>query len=91
MLTVFAIMLIGVGVGVAVRRFTIFKRTNKAISLVIFLLLFLLGKEVGADERVLSNLSTLGVQALMITLGAVLGSALCAKFVYQYFFKKDER
>lgn len=91
MLTVFAIMLIGIGVGVAVRRISIFQQINKAISLVIFLLLFLLGKEVGADERVLSNLSTLGVQALMITLGAVLGSALCAKFVYQYFFKKDER
>lgn len=91
MLTVFFIMLLGVGVGVLVRKVSVFKRTNKIITLVIYVLLFLLGKEVGADERVLSSLSTLGIQALVITLGAVLGSALCAKFVYQYFFNRDER
>lgn len=91
MLTVFLIMLVGVATGVGLRSFPIFKQTNKAITVVIFLLLFLLGKQVGEDERVLSNLSTLGVQALLITLGAVLGSALCAKFVYHYFFKNDER
>lgn len=88
MIAVFFVMLTGIGLGVVLRRVPLIKHIGKVIMLMIFLLLFLLGREVGADERILSNLSSLGVQALLMTIGAVGGSVVCAKFVYRVFFKK---
>jgi len=90
MLNVFLVMLLGVGAGVLLRSVRTLKHTGKVVLLVIYALLFLLGKEVGADDRIVSGLGTLGVQALLLTLGALLGSALCAKLVYERFFRRDE-
>ncbi|WP_093367401.1 LysO family transporter [Sphingobacterium wenxiniae] len=90
MLNVFLIMLFGVGVGILLRSTPKLKHTGKVIMVVIYALLFLLGKEAGEDDRIMSSLDTLGVQALLLTLGAVVGSALCAKLVYNLFFKKHE-
>lgn len=91
MLIVFCVMLIGIGVGIGVRPISQFRHTGKWISIVIYFLLFLLGKEVGTDKQLLANLSTLGVQALLITAGALTGSIFCAWLVYKFFFQKNER
>jgi len=91
MLNVFLVMLLGVGVGLLLRSVSMLKHTGKIVLFVIYALLFLLGKEVGSDERVVSGLGTLGLQALLLTLGSVLGSAICAKIVYERFFRKHER
>lgn len=51
---------------------------HKIITLLIWTLLFLLGLDVGGNEAIVSGLHTLGLEALIITLAAVIGSILCA-------------
>ena len=51
---------------------------HKIITLLIWVLLFLLGIDVGGNETIIKGLHTLGLEALIITLAAVIGSILCA-------------
>ena len=51
---------------------------HKIITLLIWVLLFLLGIDVGGNEAIIKGLHTLGLEALIITLAAVTGSILCA-------------
>ncbi|TDQ77388.1 LysO family transporter [Sphingobacterium yanglingense] len=90
MLIVFGIMVVGVGVGIGVRSIPHFRHVGKWISIVIYFLLFLLGREVGTNAQLLSSLSTLGIQALLITTGALIGSIFCAWALYKFFFQKHE-
>lgn len=91
MFTVFFVMLLGVGAGIGLRSYPIIKHTGFLVRLVIFALLFLLGREVGQNPKIVANLDTLGLQALLITLAGVLGSALCSWFIYRLFIQKNER
>ena len=59
---------------------------QKLINYAIFLLLFLLGITIGANEDVMNNLDSIGLEALLITLAAIAGSVLCAWGVYRFFF-----
>lgn len=63
---------------------------NKLIMVTIFLLLFLLGVAIGTNEMILKNLPTLGLNALLLTLGGITGSLLLANIVYVKFFKETE-
>lgn len=51
---------------------------HKVITLLIWLLLFLLGIDVGGNEAIVKGLHTIGLEALIITLAAVIGSSLAA-------------
>ena len=51
---------------------------HKIITLLIWVLLFLLGIDVGGNEAIVKGLHTLGIEAAIITLAAVIGSILCA-------------
>lgn len=53
----------------------------------IFLLLFFIGVDVGSDETIISNLPKIGLNALVLTFGAVVGTIFISVFVYKYFFK----
>ena len=75
MFTVIGIMFIGIGLGYMLRRQS-FPWINKAITALIWLLLFLLGIEVGHNERIIRSLPTLGIEAFVIALACVLGSCL---------------
>ncbi len=89
MLSVFIIMLLGIGAGYLLRdRYCARKVVGKLILLFIFLLLFFLGISVGSNEQVIRNFPVLGLQALLITSGALAGSILLSWFVYIRFFKK---
>lgn len=90
MLTVFAIMLLGIGTGYFLRRIPDIKIIGKLITCFIFLLLFFLGISVGHNEKIVNNLTTIGLQALIITMGAIAGSILLAWFVYKKFFVKGK-
>ncbi|MBF0650019.1 LysO family transporter [Dysgonomonas sp. GY75] len=90
MLTVFAIMLLGIGAGYFLRRIPDIKIIGKLITCFIFLLLFFLGISVGHNEKIVNNLTTIGLQALIITMGAIAGSILLAWFVYKKFFVKEK-
>ena len=48
------------------------------VTWLIWLLLFLLGIEVGSNDRIISALPTLGVEALVLSVAATLGSCLLA-------------
>lgn len=51
---------------------------GRIVTWLIWLLLFLLGIEVGSNERIISALPTLGVEALVLSVAATLGSCLLA-------------
>lgn len=89
MFIVIAFMIFGGIIGYILRK----KELNnipKIITVLILLLLFLLGIEVGGNPEIISGLATLGKEALIITISAVLGSALMALLLWK-FIKKDKK
>ena len=88
MFTVIGIMFAGIGVGYPFRETRWTQKVSPLISYTIFLLLFLLGISVGANEAIVNNLGTLGTQALLIASASTLGSLLAAWGVYHFFFKE---
>lgn len=77
MFTIIGIMFTGMLAGYLLRS----KRLtwiNKIITALIWLLLFLLGIDVGANDSIIRGLYTLGTEALLLVLAAVAGSVLAA-------------
>lgn len=77
MFTVILLMLAGIAAGYLLRR-RVQVRIQGIITLLIWALLFILGVEVGSDERIISALHTLGGEALLLATGGTLGSVLAA-------------
>ena len=67
MFTVIGLMLGGMAIGFLLRRQE-FSWINKVITSLIWVLLFLLGVEVGGNRQIVEGLATLGVEAFTITL-----------------------
>lgn len=85
---VLLIMLLGVAVGYLFRRKDkLIKISEKLVTLFIYLLLFVLGVEVGGDDSVMNNLSSLGLDALLLSLGGIAGSVLVTWGIYISFYK----
>lgn len=82
MFTIIGIMFIGIGLGYLLRHRSL-PWIQKGITLLIWLLLFLLGIEVGQNEQVIRSLPTLGVEALVIAIVCVLGSCICAAILWK--------
>lgn len=57
---------------------------GKIITVLIWLLLFLLGIDVGSNQMIMSGLHTIGLDALVITIGAVLGSVVGARLLWKW-------
>lgn len=77
MFIIIGIMLTGMLLGYLLRS----KRLtwiHKVITLLIWLLLFLLGIDVGGNEAIVKGLHAIGLEALIITAAAVTGSILAA-------------
>lgn len=88
MITVLTLMTIGIVLGFAIQnKSKIVKSIDPMINIAIYVLLFLLGISVGVNETIISNLDTLGAQALLLTFGGVMGSVVLAFFTYKFFFK----
>ena len=87
MLKIIGIMLGGVLTGYLLRNRRL-GWVSKGITVAIWVLLFLLGIAVGNNEEILNNLDTIGWQAVVLSAGAVLGSVVLAKLVYNFFFRK---
>lgn len=88
MLIVISLMVAGIVLGYLLRARKL-KFIQRAITIAIFVLLFLLGLSVGTNDRIMNHLDTIGLDALIITAGAVIGSALCAWGIYKFYFAKD--
>lgn len=89
MFQIICLMLGGVGVGYMLRRHSL-KIIPRLITSLIWLLLFFLGMEVGCNQRLIHNISTLGVEALLLTLGGILGSILLAWGLWNFVLKKGK-
>lgn len=84
MFVVLAFMLAGIIVGFLFRRWKI-RAIHTIILTLIWLLLFLLGLEVGANETVVSQFAKLGFQAFIIATAGTLGSVMAAKLLWGKF------
>ena len=89
MFIVIGIMLAGIGIGYLMRRQSL-PWINQAITALIWLLLFLLGIEVGHNEQIIRSLPTLGVEAFTIAIICVLGSCLAAWGLWKYVNRRKE-
>lgn len=91
MTVVLLLMLAGIGVGLGINRFpALVKFNDKLISVAIYVLLFLLGISVGLNQTIVHNLQKIGLQALIITLGAIGGSVLMLWVVFRFFFHSEK-
>ncbi|MGI6479593.1 MAG: LysO family transporter [Salinivirgaceae bacterium] len=88
MFTVIIIIALGIIVGYFLRNKSKTKSfIEKLTMVVIFALLFVLGVAIGNDKNIMNSLQTLGLQAMIISLGAIAGSVLLAWWAYIAIFK----
>lgn len=90
MFKVLAIIIVGVFIGRQIRSDKAPTILSKSLNVVIYLLLLVMGISVGGNEDIVNNLSTLGLQSLIIMVGAMLGSVIFASIIYSRLFKKRE-
>ena len=84
MFTILAFLISGMALGILLRRGGVrpsilgklMPVVSRGIMVLIYLLLFLFGIRLGADRDVVSNLSTLGWQSLLLCVAAMAGSIL---------------
>ena len=57
----------------------------------IWLLLFLLGIDVGSNQEIINGLHTIGLEAVILTLAAVLGSVTAAWALWYMVYKRNRR
>ncbi len=81
-------MFAGVAAGLLMRKVRALAHIGKAISATIFIMLFFLGVKIGADKNIVYNLSTLGIQALVLALAGAMGSVVFASLLYRFLFRK---
>ena len=81
-------MFLGIGIGYALRNWSILQKTEKTISLTIYLLLFILVVSIGSNSLIVNNLVKFVWQAIILSTSGVLGSLIAARLVLQLFFKK---
>lgn len=77
MFTIIGLVLTGMLLGYLLRKRDL-KKIHPIITLLIWLLLFILGIEVGSNEEIIRGLHTIGYEAVVLTLGGTLGSVIAA-------------
>ena len=88
MLIVVSLMLCGIAVGYMLRN----KNTrivSRIITVLIWLLLFLLGIEVGSNPRIVMGMQTLGIEALVLTIGGAVGTIIFSWLLWKYVSRKE--
>ena len=88
MLIVVMIMLCGIAVGYLMRNRDT-RYVSHVITALIWLLLFLLGIEVGSNPRIVMGMQTLGIGSLLLTIGGAVGTTLCAWLLWIYVSRKE--
>ena len=88
MLIVVSLMLCGIAVGYMLRNKNM-RIVSRIITVLIWLLLFLLGIEVGSNPRIVMGMQTLGIEALLLTIGGSIGTTLCAWLLWKYVSRKE--
>ena len=88
MLKIVIIMLCGIGTGYLLRNKKM-SFIGRVITALIWVLLFLLGIEVGANPRIINGLQTLGLEAIVLTIAGSLGSTIFAWALWRYVCRKE--
>lgn len=86
MFVVIGLMFVGMFTGYLFKKIRL-PWIGKVITVLIWLLLFLLGIDVGSNQMIMSGLHTIGFDALIITIGAVLGSVIGARLLWNWINK----
>lgn len=81
MFVVITCLFAGILVGFLFRRWK-HHYITRVILTFIWLLLFLLGLEVGANEMIIRNFGKLGFEALILSVAGTLGSLIAARFLW---------
>ena len=69
------------GLSLTEKKFTV-------ITVLIWVLLFILGIEVGGNEQIIKGLHTIGIEAVILTLGSTLGSVIAAWALWKALYRK---
>ena len=89
MFTIIGIMLTGMLLGFLLRKREL-SGIHKVITVLIWLLLFLLGIDVGGNQEIINGLHTIGMEAIAITLAAVAGSVTAARTLWYVLYKRKK-
>lgn len=90
MFIIIGIMLTGMLLGYLLRSKRL-KGIHKAITILIWLLLFLLGIDVGGNEAIMRGLHTIGLEAFILTFAAVAGSVLTSWGLWYLLYTRPRR
>lgn len=90
MFTIIGLMLTGMLLGYLLRRRDLGK-IHQVITCLIWLLLLILGIEVGSNEQIIRGLHTIGLEALLLTLGGTLGSVIAAWALWKALYPQARR
>ena len=83
MLKIVAIMLSGMAVGFLLRKRRL-RVVPHLVTALIWALLFLLGAEVGSNPQVVGGITTLGLEALWLSLAGMAGTLLCSLLLWRW-------
>ena len=89
MFTIIGLMLTGMLLGFLLRKQKL-SGIHKVITVLIWLLLFLLGIDVGGNQKIINGLHTIGLEAIVITLAAVLGSVTAPWALWYVLYKRNK-
>ena len=89
MFTIIGLMLTGMLLGYLLRKRSLHK-IHTVITVLIWALLFILGIEVGGNEQIIKGLHTIGIEAVILTLGSTLGSVIAAWALWKALYRKKE-
>lgn len=88
MFTIIGLMLTGMLLGYLLHKRDL-QKIHRLITVLIWLLLFILGIEVGSNEQIIRGLHTIGLEALILTLGGTLGSVVAAWALWRLLYPKE--
>lgn len=90
MFTVIGLMLAGMVIGYISRSHRAIW-IQKVITILIWVLLLILGIEVGGNQRIIEGFATLGAEAILISLTCTLGSVLAAWLLWKIVYRQAKQ
>ena len=90
MLKIVAIMLSGMAVGFLLRKRRL-RVVPHAVTVLIWLLLFSLGVEVGTNPQVIEGITSLGLEALWLSLAGLVGTVLFSWTLWRWISRRKDK
>ena len=89
MVIVLVLFAAGIVIGYLVKHNEKLVKTNDHLTnIAIYLLLFLLGINVGSNDQIIRNFEVIGLNSLLVSIFAVAGSIFCAWIIQNLIFRK---